>query len=49
MNKRMLALVAILGLTAGSAAVAAEMTFEDYWNEATHNPGVVTKDIPRRR
>ena len=49
MKKRMLALVAILGLTAGSAAVAAEMTFEDYWNEATHNPGVVTKDIPRRR
>jgi len=47
MNKRMLALVAILGLTAGSAAVAAEMTFEDYWNEATHNPGVVTKEYPK--
>ena len=44
---RMLALVAILGLTAASTAIAAEMSFEEYWNQATHSPGIVTKQYPK--
>jgi len=28
-------------------ALAAGMTFNDYWNEATHKPGATTKDYPR--
>ena len=44
---RMLALVAIVGLTVGSAAMAAQMSFDDYWNQATHSPGAVTKQYPQ--
>ena len=29
-----------------SSAFAAELTFNDYWNQATHAPGAVTKEYP---
>lgn len=43
---RTLILPALLRLSLGSSAIAAEMSFDDYWNAATHSPGAVTKDYP---
>jgi hypothetical protein len=42
---RTLVLVA-MGLSLSPPAIAARLTFEDYWNEASHKPGAVTKEYP---
>lgn len=43
---RMPLLFALLGLSLGSPAIADPTTFDDYWNEATHSQGAVTKEYP---
>jgi hypothetical protein len=40
-----IAMTVTLGIA--SSAIAAEKTFNDYWNEATHAPGAITKQYPR--
>ena len=41
------ALTIAIGLAPSAPAAAARMTFDDYWNEATHSPGVTIKKYPR--
>jgi len=46
MNMRTLVLAMAVVLSVGSSAVAAGTTFDHYWNEATHRPGIVVKEYP---
>ena len=41
------ALIGVAALAICSSASAARMTFDDYWNEATHAPGVSIKEYPK--
>jgi hypothetical protein len=39
-------MLTVVSLLLGSAAVAARLTYDDYWNEASHKPGATTKEYP---
>jgi len=42
-----LAIVVAASLAVSSSAFAAQMTFDDYWKEASQKPGAVIKDHPK--
>jgi hypothetical protein len=44
---KLLAATVAIAVVARTSAVAADKTFNDYWNDATHAPGAVTKEYPR--